>query len=233
MSINIDRFVNNLMNKKIIGLYIGFSKMFEDIYVNTIEDTLFSLKFMLGFGRYPLHAKAFLKLEGEDTYGILAEYGKKDYNPENEDRNSDRFDRHYYIYGSEGGLRYYITSLSQFKENINDYMKLIIDLEQSLTTNQLLNHACRLGTWNQKEYNPLTHNCQNFVATIVKILKAIRKIECKHDGRGYHYYSISCFPPSIIKELEQNENDQSLQFNKNFIGKIDEGLRIIGDFFSN
>lgn len=97
-----------------------------------------------------------------------------------------------------------------------------------------MEQICNEESWKKETYNATTHNCQHFIAKIIEKLNAKRKINCKHDGRGYHNFSMAYFPPTIINQFEKNENDQNLQINKfPVLGQIEEGCRIIAEELLN
>ena len=75
----------------------------------------------------------------------------------------------------------------------------------------LLEKCWENDNWNSKDYSLSSHNCQDFVAKIIKITNA------KRIGKGYrkvHNISLVNFPPPIIKAFEINENED------NSFGKI-------------
>ena len=238
-----DCYINNLFNKAITEFYIGYEKLKYTDILHEIGDGLISYKFILPKypfgGRFLLHAKAFFKLYGENNYGIILEFGGKpkgnNYLPDlNDTYNSGFFNCFKYIYGNEGGLRYQINTLDNFKANCSDYMKPYIGLAYPITINQLLSQICSEKSWRRKDYDLQNHNCQDFIVKIIEKLNAKRRINCKHDGRGYHNFSFAYFPPVIINEFEKNENDSNLKLNKfPIIGQLGEGCRIIGEEIYN
>lgn len=228
--------INDLLNKEIVSLFIGFKKLKYTDIIHILDDSFIGYKFFLPTfplgGRYCFHAKAFFKLINENNYGILTDYGGKadEFLPNPNNINNNDIYRFYFKYGNSGGLRYKISNLTEFKNGCDNFMKLNIRETMPITINQLLNQICSQSSWTKRDYNVALHNCQDFIKEIIKILKAERKIENKRDGRGFHNYSICHFPPIIIEELEKNENDTNLGFNKTpIIGQIDEGIRMIID----
>jgi hypothetical protein len=237
-----DRYINDLLNKAITEFYVGYERLKYTDLLHEIGDGLISYKFLLPKyilgGRFLLHAKAFFKLYGENNYGIIVEYGGKpkgnNYLPDPNDRDNPDFFKLFYIYGNEGGLRYQISTIENFKANCSDYMKPYIGLTYSITTNQLLRQIYSEKSWRRKDYDLKNHNCQDFIAKIIEKLRAKRRINCIHDGRGYHNFSLAYFPPVIINEFEKNENDSDLKINKfPIIGQLEEGVRIIGEEIFN
>ena len=242
MNSNRDAYISKLMNKEIVEFYIGYEKLKYTDILHAIDNGLISYKFILPKypfgGRFLLHAKAFFKLSGENNYGIIVEFGGKpkgnNYLPDLYDRNNTDFFKLNYIYGNEGGLRYQISTIDIFKENCSDYMKPNIGLSYPITINQLLKQICSEKSWRRRDYDLKNQNCQDFIVKIIEKLQAKRRINCKHDGRGYHNFSLAYFPPVIINEFEKNENDSNLKINKfPIIGQLEEGVRIIGEEIFN
>ena len=58
-----------------------------------------------------------------------------------------------------------------------------------------MNSFIKEKNWNAKDYNVLTHNCQYFVATCIKILKLSRKYDM-HKKRSFEIQHLS---PCIVK----------------------------------
>lgn len=227
--------INYLKSQEITEFVIGFERLYEwanPLY--SIQDNVFtSFNFFLSsniFGRrYFYHAMAFFKVRNENNYGLLVEYGKY-YTPSEHNNKYNNFD-FYYPYNQEGGLRYKIITFPLFKAKTDDFIRLEIKLERPITFNQLLNEILRDKVkWNSKEYHFMNHNCQKLVNRFIKILKAERRKGNMHDGREYHNYSLSYFPKDIIEELEKNERDSNLSFNKiPIIGHLYEGINIIAE----
>ena len=78
---------------------------------------------------------------------------------------------------------------------------------------------CKGEKWEANNYNALWHNCQDFVAEIIKITKAIR-IHNKDKIRSFAKLSL---PNCIISQLWNNEKLSAI----NTVGRIP----IVGLFF--
>ena len=60
--------------------------------------------------------------------------------------------------------------------------------------------------WRKEDYNLSSHNCQDFVAQVIEILEVGRN-QFDEPSYGRHNYSLSIYPPVIVKALEKNEKE--------------------------
>ena len=58
----------------------------------------------------------------------------------------------------------------------NSFERVECDVNNKITVNELIEHF-KGEKWEAKEYNAVTHNCQDFGAEIINVLKAIRRNE--------------------------------------------------------
>ncbi len=102
---------------------------------------------------------------------------------------------------------HYEIPLLEFRDNlkksssISDYAYVLCDINNKISLGELCNEF-KGKNWEAKDYNVSSHNCQNFAAEIIKILKAVRinnfdKIRSNEKG---------LLPNCIISNLWDNEN---------------------------
>ena len=85
-------------------------------------------------------------------------------------------------------------------ENIHLFFHVDCDIKNKITLRELCNYF-KGESWQSKNYNVITHNCQKFAAEIIKILKAVRikeedKLRCMEK---------LMLPNCIISALWHNE----------------------------
>lgn len=95
--------------------------------------------------------------------------------------------------------------------SIEDYNIIECEIENEISLGELCN-SFKGEEWKAKNYNLYKHNCQDFVAKVIKILKAKRKyvIDLIRTREKF------IFPNCIISSLRDNEGFSSL----NFLGSI-------------
>ena len=78
----------------------------------------------------------------------------------------------------EVATRYYGISVDELKRiNLQDhnmFHAFYCDIKNKITLKELIEHFKGKKEWEAQAYNVLTHNCQNFGAEIIKLLKAVR-----------------------------------------------------------
>lgn len=95
--------------------------------------------------------------------------------------------------------------------SISDYHLIECEIANNITLRELCDNF-RGKNWEAKDYNVLTHNCQNFAAEILKILKAVRK----HNFDKIRSQEKGILPNCIISTLWDNEKLSSI----NTLGRI-------------
>ena len=80
-------------------------------------------------------------------------------------------------------IQYYNIPLENYLSNVAidgaKYFQLVdCDINNKIEIKELINNF-KGESWEAKQYNILTHNCQIFAVQIIKILKAVRKKEKK------------------------------------------------------
>ena len=101
-------------------------------------------------------------------------------------------------------------------------MELYFDKSRWITIEQFLNRCWYENSlrFTYKNYNFYTYNCQNFVATAIKVMRAERYT--RYNLRGNHNCSKLAIPKPVLVALESNENDAT-----SIVGKIP----ILGSIF--
>jgi len=95
--------------------------------------------------------------------------------------------------------------------SISDYHLIECEVGKNITLRELCEHF-KGKNWEAKDYNVLTHNCQDFAAEILKILKAVRI----HDKDKIRTNEKFALPNCIISTLWDNEKLSAI----NTLGRI-------------
>ena len=143
--------------------------------------------------------------------GILIEYG--DYSPNmaaDEEKNTKKGFVEYH-YGIKGGLRYYVKDYFEFKNSAfcdQGFVILMIDECEQMTFSTFINLCAPENDekWLKSKYSPYSHNCQNFSAHAINILKPIYSSIHIHLGTntiGKVQNEEKIIPDSIIKVLHK------------------------------
>lgn len=112
---------------------------------------------------------------------------------------------------------HYGISVEECLDNIknlsshSDYNFFECDIMNKITLRELINNF-RGKNWEAKDYNVLTHNCQDFANEIIKILKAVRI----HDYDKIRTREKGILPNCIISTLWDNEKLSEI----NTLGRI-------------
>ena len=104
----------------------------------------------------------------------------------------------------------YILDRNFFLQIINDFKIFKCDVKNKITLEEL-NKEFLGEKWEAKKYNLSSHNCQDFAAEVVKILKAVR-INEKDKIR----INEKALPNCLINALTNNEES----FTINTLGRI-------------
>lgn len=72
------------------------------------------------------------------------------------------------------------------------------------TLREIIDECWRNESWGYKDYDKFNHNCQHFVAKVIKITKAKR---IGIGTRKSHNISLCWIPPKILSEFENNEKE--------------------------
>ena len=98
-----------------------------------------------------------------------------------------------------------------------------LNVGNEITLGELVNNFITDNNWNAKDYNVLTHNCQDFVAKCIKILKLTRI----DDKEKIRIFEISYFSPCILRALYDNEGRSA----KNIGLRILQRIPFFGNIF--
>ena len=132
-----------------------------------------------------------------------------------------------YKYDKDGGLRYCVISSHNFIEKSDNIIYLEIRNNSIPTLRKLLDSIRNDSDWKRNNYSLPGHNCQDFVCKVIEKLNCVRPKNAF--GRGFHNFSVSEYPYCIVKQMEKNEDDTSLIFDKiPLIGPLEESFRTIG-----
>lgn len=76
-------------------------------------------------------------------------------------------------YNEEGGLRYGYIEYNNFQKEFGKAAMIKLDLSKSppVRFNALIDKLKEKGSWKQKDYSNINHNCQHFAVEVIKILK--------------------------------------------------------------
>ena len=107
----------------------------------------------------------------------------------------------------EIATKYYGISLNEFNRiqkcltSANKFTAIYCDIKNKITLQELFYHFKGKKEWEAQGYNVVTHNCQDFGAEIIKILKAVRTSEHLKVRMREKYL----FPSCIIHAFWKNE----------------------------
>ena len=203
---------NKLLDDTIYDIDIGIEPLGPDMghslsyYTGPIRYVLPS---HLGGGKFFYHLSCLLKLFNT-TESIILEYGAY-YGREPSYKNYI-----HYVYDpeKEGGLRFCKMNPIDYWDKINNGKEgafLISDLfiNNKMTLKELL-LECKLGaSWTANDYNVATHNCQDFIAKVIEVLKVERTI---NDPTKYRHMTGKVFyPPVILNAFEKNDTPTTLK----------------------
>ena len=199
-----------LLNSKIIDITIGI----EPIGLRAGHIISFSTKYIrsflpshLGGGTFTHHTSCWLRL---DCYKeIILEYGGY--------TGGDSTYKNYIHYAEEDGLRFSIMDYYDYLHIIKDGKigsehLSFLDFENKMTLQELIDKCNNKNDkkWIKDNYNLSSHNCQDFVAKVIEILKVSRNDNELSKFR--HNMSIATYPPVIVNALEKNENRKVINF---------------------
>ena len=124
------------------------------------------------------------------------------------------------------GANYFGISLEEIKEkSMRDFNFHQLNVGNEITLGELANYFIKDNNWNAKDYNVLTHNCQDFVAKCIKKLKLTRMDDLdKRRGNEILFFS-----PCVLKALYDNEGWSA----KNTARRIFQRIQIIGGFIKS
>ena len=116
----------------------------------------------------------------------------------------------HYVYDSvnEGGLRFSKMTESDYREKvINDKKGAVIlenlTIDNKMTLKELIDRCKNNSSWKANDYNLASHNCQDFIAKVIEILKVKRTD--KDETKYSHMTGKLSIPPAILKALEKND----------------------------
>ena len=115
----------------------------------------------------------------------------------------------------EGGLRFSKMSEDDYRRKIENGKKgakiiHFLTINNKMTLNKLIDECCKKGSWKAKDYNLASHNCQDFIAKVIEILKLTRNAELD-ETRYSHMYGKLMYPPVILNAFEKNDTPLGLR----------------------
>lgn len=218
---------DKLLNSEIYKIYIGIEPIGNKVghFISNGISTIGIKNFLptyLGGSTFVYHASCFLKLSTlESNEGIIFEYGGY--------CGGDKTYENYIHYAQEDGMRFSRMTFDDYKKKIHNGLKgsqIIDNLSCIRMRLQSLIDKCISTSekqWRKDDYNLSSYNCQDFVAKVIDVLDVTRYSDDDHALR--HNYSLSIYPPIIVKALEENEKQYDRDLN--LMIKI-ESIPIIG-----
>mgnify|MGYP006916245402 FL=1 len=201
------RLLNDTIDKIIIGIEPIGTEIGHGISYYT-RGLRINLPTYLGGGTFVHHLSCLITLK-QTKETVILEFGAY-YGGEEEYKNYI-----HYVYDAEkeGGLRFSKMSKSDYHSKIFNGKKgaIIIEnvtIDNIMTFNELI-EKCKSGTsWKANDYNLANHNCQDFIAKVIEVLKVKRTID---DETKYSHMSGKInYPPVILKALEKNDTPTGL-----------------------
>ena len=109
--------------------------------------------------------------------------------------------------------KHYKIPFSQYYKlkKLKDFKFIECEIKKQMNLEELITY-CKREKWEANKYNVFMHNCQDFVAEIIKVTKAIRI----HNKDKIRTYEKLILPGCIISQLWDNEKLSSI----NTIGRI-------------
>ena len=166
-------------------------------------------------------------------YGILIEYGDYSPNMTKEEKENVRSGRVIYLFGEEGGLRYYMINRSNYLKEFGDigYIDMEIEKEYQMTFSDFIETCAPLNEkrWIQRNYSSIGlfyNNSHSFTIEALKILKPTfnpRLIQIRNNA-DKNIKKTYILPAGILEVLthKQNKTDnlkKMINENKVFIDK--------------
>ena len=116
----------------------------------------------------------------------------------------------HYVYDSvnEGGLRFSKMTESDYRTKvINDKKGALIlenlTIDNKMNLKELIDKCKNNSSWKANDYNLASHNCQDFIAKVIEILKVKRND--KDETKYSHMAGKVRIPPVILNVLEKND----------------------------
>ena len=229
-----------ILNSKILTLFVLNSPLGQptDLTNNGLFDV--PMQFFpsfLGGAKRSFHSSALLIIkypQSSKKDALIIEYGK--YNGDINEQNSNSITKNkkgYMHYWKNDGMRFFLIDGHEFSKIRKDKSKFsyskgymcrpskVLENEYQLTVKKMIEKCWEDEEWNASDYSLFEHNCQNFVAKIIKVTNAQRL------GKGYrksHNISLVHFPPSIIDSFEDNEKENIVLGRVPLVGPLVDGF---------
>lgn len=207
---------NYIKDKNIVSCCIGLSYLSQENYAQKLADKV--------AGKYYTHSSLWLsdkKYEDEDNaYGLILEYGHYDQEYDIQfcvdDQNKIKIMKVkkscvIYQYEEKGGLRYYAKRYQDYRNFFGSvaYVELDVEEKNQIMFIDFLNKLAPKNEdkWTKEKYHFYDHNCQNFTAEALKILKpTFRPKDIKvNDNRKLSGKKRESILPNCILEALQSK----------------------------
>ena len=224
----------NLLNSRIDKILIGIEPIgpeFGHAFSYYIKPLRFQLPTYLGGGTFVYHLSCLIFFSGLFSQGsIILEFGAY-YGAEPGYKN---FIHYVYDADKEGGLRWSRMTESDYRNKVNNGKKgaIVIDnltIENKMTLKTLIDKCKYDSSWKAKDYNLASHNCQDFIAKVIEILKVKRNDN--NETKYSHWAGKVNYPPVILKALEKNDTPAILSVTQK-IPLINKFAEIAGFIYS-
>ena len=163
----VENLIEQIDSKNIITCVLGISPL--NFLSSKIKKLVHTSLLLLDVDAEDLDSK-------EKLPGILIEYGdySPDMAPEEAENTKNRLVK--YHYGIKGGVRYYVKDYFEFiTSNFcqNGYVILMIDANNQISFSTFINKCAPKNDekWLKSKYSASNHNCHNFSAHAIDILK--------------------------------------------------------------
>ena len=210
-----------LLNYTIDKILIGIEPIGTDIghklsYYTAGIRAAANIPTYLGGGKFVYHLSCLLTL-GKTNETVILEFGAY-YGSEPGYKN---YIHYVYDAKNEGGLRFSKMTESDYRSKVYNGKKGAIIINELFVDNKMtfkeLLEECKFGTsWKANDYNLATHNCQDFIAKVIEVLK-VKRTE-NNETRYSHMTGKLFYPPVILKALEKNDMSKALKIAESIPG---------------
>lgn len=244
-----------ILNSKILTLFVLCSPLNNPVtnITNITNMEIFDVprqffpSFFLGAKR-SFHSSALLIIQYPNSSkkdAIIIEYGMYCGDIDEQNTNYITENKKGYIhYWKNDGMRFFLIDGKAFYNVIFDRTKFdydkgynlgilkVLEKQYQLTVKQLIEKCWEDEEWNSSDYFLSKHNCQHFVAKIIKVTNAQR---LGKGNRKSHNISLVNFPPPIIDSFENNEKENIVFGRLPLIGPIIDNIHwhILRDMYED
>ena len=109
---------------------------------------------------------------------------------------------------------------NNFNNDNVDLRKELCFIDNKMTLGEFLGECKNDSSWKAKDYNLASHNCQDFIAKVIEILKVKRADN--NETKFSHLAGRLNYPPVIVNALEKNDTPAAL--------RITQKIPVVGIF---